>query len=115
LKKLTVRVDKYDYKLDLDAMTLTLKLHNNHEIKLKLVVPRKRVEKYREWSNYELVVKHDNGEFWISVYFKKTIKSVEPKTLMAIDLNFDNLTLAVFTLDGRLVRLKRFGHHLEKS
>jgi len=27
---------------------------------------------------------------------------------MAIDLNFDNITLAVFTPNGRLVKLKRF-------
>jgi IS605 OrfB family transposase len=27
---------------------------------------------------------------------------------MAIDLNFDNVTLAVFTLSGRLVKLRRF-------
>jgi putative transposase len=27
---------------------------------------------------------------------------------MAIDLNFDNITLAIFTLNGRLVKLKRF-------
>jgi hypothetical protein len=27
---------------------------------------------------------------------------------MAIDLNFDNVTLAIFTLSGRLLKLKRF-------
>ena len=33
---------------------------------------------------------------------------------MAIDLNFDNLTLAVFTLNGRMVKLKRFKTPLRK-
>jgi len=33
---------------------------------------------------------------------------------MAIDLNFDNLTLAVFTFNGRVVRLKRFRTPLRK-
>jgi putative transposase len=47
LKKLTARVDRYDYKLDLDNATLTLKLHNNHEVGLKLLTPRERVEKFR--------------------------------------------------------------------
>ncbi len=37
LRKLTARVDKYDCKLDLDDVALTLKLHNNHEVKLKLI------------------------------------------------------------------------------
>jgi len=58
LKKLTARIDKYDYRLDLDTTTLVLKLHDNHEVKLKLLVPRERVEKFKEWSNYELVVKY---------------------------------------------------------
>ena len=47
LKKLTARVDRYDYKLDLDNATLTLKLRNNHEVGLKLLTPRERVEKFR--------------------------------------------------------------------
>ena len=34
---------------------------------------------------------------------------------MAIDLNFDNLTLAVFTLNGRSTKLKRFRTPLRKA
>jgi len=95
-------------------MTLVLKLHNNYEVRLKLLTPRDRVEKFRSWSNYEIVVKYVNGEFWVSVYFKKIVKPAKPKTVMAIDLNFGNLTLAVFTMSGRLVRLKRFTTPLRK-
>ena len=108
LKRLSARIDKYDYKLDLDSMVLTLKLHNGYEARLKLVVPRKGVEKFKGWSNYEMVVKYDKEVFWVSIYFKRTVKTVKPRTVIAIDLNFDNVTLAVFTLDGGLVRLKRF-------
>jgi putative transposase len=63
LRKLSARIDKYDYKLDLNNMTLTLKLHNGYEARLKLVAPRERVEKFRSWSNYELVVKYDGKSF----------------------------------------------------
>jgi putative transposase len=108
LRRLSARVDKYDYRLDLDNMTLTLKLHSDHEVKLKLITSRDRVEKFRGWSNYEIVVKYEDGEFWVSVYFRRAIKPSKPRTVMAIDLNFDNVTLAVFTLDGKLIRLKRF-------
>jgi putative transposase len=108
LRKLSARIDKYDYRLDLDNTTLTLKLHSDHEVKLKLIISRDRVEKYRGWSNYELVVKYEDGEFWVSVYFRRVVKPVKPKTVMTIDLNFDNITLAILTLDGRLVKLKRF-------
>lgn len=108
LRKLTARIDRYDYRLELDTMSLTLKLHSDYEFRLKLLAPRERVEKYRGWSNYELVVKYESGELWVSIYFKKTVKYVRPRTVMAIDVNFDSLTLAVFTLSGKLVRLKRF-------
>jgi len=107
LRKLSARIDKYDYKLDLDSMTLTLKLHNNYEVKLRLVTPKERVEKFRSWSNYELVVKYEDNEFWISIYFKRIVKLLKPRTVMAIDLNFGNVTLAIYTLDGRRVRLKK--------
>ena len=114
LKRLAARVDKYDYRLDLDTMTLVLELHNNYEVRLKLLEPGKRVEKYRGWSNYEIVVRYASGGFWISVYFRRAVKPAKPKTVMAIDLNFGNLTLAVFTMSGRLVMLKRFTTPLRK-
>jgi len=108
LRRLSARVDKYDYKLDLDDMTLTLKLHSNYEVRLRLVTSRERVEKFRGWSNYELVVKYDGESFWVSIYFRRAVRTVKPRTIMSIDLNFDNVTLAVFALSGRLLKLKRF-------
>jgi putative transposase len=108
LRRLSARIDRYDYRLDLDSMVLTLKLHSNYEVRLRLVTSKERVERFRGWSNYELVVRYDGESFWVSVYFRKTVRTVKPRTVMAIDLNFDNVTLAVFTLDGKLIRLKRF-------
>jgi putative transposase len=108
LRRLSARVDRYDYRLDLDSMTLTLKLHSNYEARLKLVTSRERVERFRGWGNYEIVVKYKDGGFWVSVYFRRAVKPLKPRTVMAIDLNFDNVTLAVFTLDGRLLKLRRF-------
>jgi putative transposase len=108
LRRLSARVDRYDYRLNLDSMTLTLKLHNGHEVRLRLVASKERVERFRGWSNYELVVKYDGKSFWVSVYFRRVVRRLEPRTVMSIDLNFDNVTLAVFTLSGRLIRLRRF-------
>jgi putative transposase len=108
LRRLSARIDKYDYGLDLDNMVLTLKLHSDYEAKLKLVTSRERIEKYRGWSNYEIVVKYEDNEFWVSVYFRRIVKTIKPKSVMAIDLNFDNVTIAIFTLNGRLTKLKRF-------
>jgi len=114
LRKLVARMDRYDYKLDLDNTILSLKLHSNYEVKLKLLVSRERIGKFRYWSNYELVVKYDIGEFWVAIYFKKTVKPVNLRTVMAVDVNFNNVTLAVFTPNGRLVKLKRFKTPLRK-
>jgi len=61
LKKLSARIDKYDYKINLNVMILILKLHNGYEVKLKLLVPMERFDKFRNWSNYEIVVKYDDG------------------------------------------------------
>jgi len=33
---------------------------------------------------------------------------LKPRAVMSVDLNFDNITLAVFTLSGRPLRLRRF-------
>ena len=108
LRRLTARIDKYDYRLDLDNMLLTLKLHNNYEVKLKLLAPKERIEKFKYWKNYELVVKYDGESFWFSIYFRRATKPLRPRTVMTIDLNFDNITLSVFNIDGKLIRLKRF-------
>jgi len=108
LRRLSARVDRYDYRLDLDSMVLTLKLHNGYEVRLRLVTSRGRVERFRGWGNYELVVKYDDGELWVSIYFRRAVKPLKPRTVMAIDLNFDNVTLAIFALSGRLLKLKRF-------
>jgi len=114
LRRLSARVDRYDYRLDLENRVLVLKIHNSYEVKLKLMISRERVEKFKNWGNYELVVKYENGELWVSVYFKRIVKPVKQRTVMAVDLNFDNLTLAIFTPNGRLVRLKRFKTPLRK-
>lgn len=55
LRKLTARLDRYDYRLDLESGVLVLKLHSNYEVKLKLLVPKERIEKFGGWGNYELV------------------------------------------------------------
>ncbi|MEM4055162.1 MAG: hypothetical protein QW369_06465 [Desulfurococcaceae archaeon] len=57
LRRLSVRVDKYNHKLDLESRTLILKIHEGIETKLKLLTASERIGKYRDWSNYEIAVK----------------------------------------------------------
>ncbi|MEM1694930.1 MAG: RNA-guided endonuclease TnpB family protein [Ignisphaera sp.] len=114
LRRLTARIDRYDYKLDLENGTLVLKIHGNREVKLRLLTSTDRIEKYKEWSNYEIAVKIVKDRIYVAVYFKKTVKFRKPRTVMTVDMNFDNVTLAVFASSGKLLKLKRYRTPLKK-
>ncbi|MEM1596058.1 MAG: zinc ribbon domain-containing protein [Desulfurococcaceae archaeon] len=108
LRRLSARVDKYDYRLNLENRTLVLKIHGNREVKLRLLLSNERIEKFRGWSNYEIAVKVVENEVYVAVYFRRTVEPRRTRTVVTIDVNFDNITLAVFTSSGRMVKLKRF-------
>ncbi|MEM1651136.1 MAG: hypothetical protein QXH94_05045 [Sulfolobales archaeon] len=108
LRRLTARVDRYDYRLDLESRTLTLKIHDGREVKLRLLTSTERVEKFRGWSNYEIAVKVVEDGIYVAVYFRRAVEPRRTRTVMTIDVNFDNVTLAVFTSSGELLKLKRF-------
>ena len=114
LRRLTARVDRYDYRLDLENRALVPKLHDGYEAKLKLLVPEERIRRFIGWRNYELAIKFDGKRFWVSIYFKKVVGVKKSKTIMAVDVNFDNVTLAIFSMSGRLLKAKRFGTPLRK-
>ncbi|MEM3993084.1 MAG: RNA-guided endonuclease TnpB family protein [Desulfurococcaceae archaeon] len=114
LRKLTARLDKYDYKLSLESRTLVLKVHGGREVRLKLLASSERVEKYRGWSNYELSVTVRDGDVFVSVYFKKVVELRKPRTIVTVDVNFNNVTLAVFAPSGGLLKLKRYRTPLRK-
>ncbi|MEM1623325.1 MAG: hypothetical protein QW543_04220 [Sulfolobales archaeon] len=114
LRRLTARLDKYDYKLDLESRTLVLKIHENREVKLRLLTSTERVEKFRGWSNYEIAVKVVEDNVYVSVYFRRAVEPRRTRTVVTIDVNFDNATLAVFALSGKLLKLKRFKTPLRK-
>ncbi|MEM2499357.1 MAG: zinc ribbon domain-containing protein [Sulfolobales archaeon] len=51
---------------------------------------------------------------YVAVYFRRAVKPRRTRTIMTIDVNFDNVTLAVFALSGELLKLKRFKTPLRK-
>ncbi|MEM4665581.1 MAG: RNA-guided endonuclease TnpB family protein [Sulfolobales archaeon] len=114
LRRLTARIDRYDYRLDLESRMLILKIHENREVKLRLLTSTERIEKFRGWSNYEIAVKVVEDNVYVSVYFRRVVKPRKTRTVMTIDVNFDNATLAVFTSSGKLLKLKRYETPLRK-
>ncbi|MEM2206877.1 MAG: hypothetical protein QXK16_06625, partial [Sulfolobales archaeon] len=81
LRRLTARVDKYDYRLNLESRTLTLKIHNGGEVRLKLLTSNERVGKYKEWGNYEIAVKVVEDDVYVSVYFRRVVKLRKTRTV----------------------------------
>ncbi|MEM2413800.1 MAG: zinc ribbon domain-containing protein [Sulfolobales archaeon] len=114
LRRLTARIDRYDYRLDLESRMLILKIHNGREVRLRLLTSTERIEKFRGWSNYEIAVKVVEDEVYVAVYFRRAVKPRRTRTVMAIDVNFDNVTLAVFALSGELLKLKRYKTPLKR-
>ncbi|MEM4827498.1 MAG: hypothetical protein QXK07_05600 [Desulfurococcaceae archaeon] len=108
LRKLSARIDRYDYRLDLENRVLILKVHGNREVKLRLLASSERTEKFKGWSNYELAVKVVGDEVYVAIYFRRTVEPRRTRTVMTVDVNFDNVTLAVFTSSGGLLKLKRY-------
>jgi len=53
-------------------------------------------------------------EVYVAIYFRKAVKPRKTKTVMTIDVNFNNITLAIFTHSGRVIRLKRLETPLRK-
>ncbi|MEM4775105.1 MAG: hypothetical protein QW489_01940 [Sulfolobales archaeon] len=66
LRRLTARIDRYDYRLDLESRTLILKIHNGREVKLRLLTSTDRIGKFRGWSNYEIAVKVVEDNVYVS-------------------------------------------------
>ncbi|MEM1686699.1 MAG: RNA-guided endonuclease TnpB family protein [Ignisphaera sp.] len=100
--------------LDLENRVLILKVHDGREVRLRLLTSSERVEKFRSWSNYEIAVKVVEDKVYVSVYFRKIVKLRKPRTIMTVDVNFDNVTLAVFKPSGELLKLKRYKTPLRK-
>ena len=114
LRKLSVRIDKYDYKLSLEGQELVVKVLNGKEVKVKLIAPKERFMKYMDWKNYELTVKYDGLRFWICIEFRREIKQYNARSILAVDVNFDNVTIAI-RKGKRIIKIKRFAFPLRKA
>ncbi|MEM1646467.1 MAG: hypothetical protein QXL96_11545 [Ignisphaera sp.] len=79
--------------MEVENRKLILKLHRGREIKLKLSTSSKRVKKFRDWNKYELAIRVNEDKIYIAIYFRKTVKLKKTRTVTAIDVNFDNITL----------------------
>ena len=100
LRKLSVRLDRYDASIDFGSWTAAVKLRNR-VFKLKLLHRREYLAKFagRKW--YEVVVKWLPGaRVEVAIPFRFTYEPYAPRGILALDLNLKTITL----YDGKRVR-----------
>lgn len=100
LRKLSVRLDRYDASVDFDTWTVTVKLRDK-VFRLKLLHKRSYLEKFRGRKWYEVIVKWLPGaRIEIVIPFRFEYEPYQSRRVLALDLNLKTVTL----FDGRLVR-----------
>ena len=106
LRRLTARVSTYDYKVDFNAKTLRLAVLNDRWVELELKWYN-YLDKYLDssWRLGEIQVSYRNGKIVVYLTFSREVKLGEPKTVMGVDINFNNVTYTVVDLSGNLVSM----------
>ncbi len=107
LKKLTARLDEWDYRLDLNDKILRIAVLDSEWVELKLVW-YDYLSKYLngEWKLKEILVSYRDNEIWIYLTFEKEVKLNKPRAIMGIDINFDNVAYTVIDTNGNLVSMR---------
>jgi len=106
LRKLTARLDYKDYRLDINNKTLKMVVLNSEWIELKLQWYG-YLNKYfnDEWKLKEILISYKNNEIWIYFTFEKHPKLKIPRTIMGVDINFDNITYTIIDVSGKLINM----------
>ncbi len=106
LKKLTARIHPLDYKVDFNTKTLRIAVLNNGWIELRLEWYN-HLDKYLDgsWKLGEMLISYRSNKILVYLTFIKHVALREPKTVMGVDINFNNVTYTVLDLDGNLVSM----------
>jgi putative transposase len=106
LKKLTARISTYDYKVDFKAGALRVAVLNNRWVELKLKW-YKHLDKFLDgsWRLGEIQVSYKNRKMYVYLTFIEEVLLREPKAIVGVDVNFNNITYTIIDLDGNLVSI----------
>jgi putative transposase len=106
LKKLTARIHTLDYKLDLDKKTVKIAILRDKWINLKLKW-YSYLDKYLDgsWRPGEILLSYRHGRFYVYITFHRDVVFREPRVVMGVDLNFNNITYTIIDLNGNLVSI----------
>jgi putative transposase len=106
LKKLTARIHPLDYKVDFNTKTLKIAVLHDKWVELKLKWYN-HLDKYLDgsWKLGEVLVSYRSNKILVYLTFIKHVALREPKTVMGVDINFNNVTYTIIDLDGSLVSM----------
>jgi putative transposase len=106
LKKLTARIHTLDYKLDLDKKTLRVAVLHGKWVELKLKW-YSYLDKYLDgsWKPGEIIVSYRYGRILVYITFHKDTVFREPRVVMGVDLNFNNITYTIINLNSELISI----------
>jgi putative transposase len=106
LKKLTARIHTLDYRLDLDKKTLRVAVLNGKWVKLKLEW-YSYLDKYLDgsWRPGEILLSYRYGRIYVYITFHRDVVFREPRVVMGVDLNFNNVTYTIVDLSSNLVSI----------
>jgi putative transposase len=106
LRRLTARLDHEDYRLDPDNKILRMAVLNGEWVELRLRW-YSYLDKYfnNKWRLREILVSYRNNTVWVYLTFEKDVKPREPRTIMGIDVNFNNIAYTIVDLNGKLVSM----------
>ena len=106
LRKLTTRLDYQDYRVDLNNKTLRIAVLNNEWVELELLW-YEYLNKYFKgiWKLKEILVSYRDGVIWVYFTFEKEVKLKEPRAVMGVDINFNNITYTIVDMHGNLVSM----------
>jgi putative transposase len=106
LKKLTARIHPLDYKIDLNTKTLRIAVLHDKWVELRLKWYN-HLDKYLDgsWRLGEVLVSYRSNKILVYLTFIKHVALREPKTVMGVDINFNNVTYTIIDLDENLASM----------
>jgi len=106
LRRLTARVSTYDYKVDFKSKTLRVAVLNDCWVELKLRL-HKHLDRYLDgsWRLGEVQVSYRDGKIVTYLIFNREVKLKEPKAVMGVDVNFNDITYTIIDLNGNLTSM----------
>jgi len=95
-----------DFRLDLNDKVLRIAVLNGEWVELKLQW-YEYLNKYFNsvWKLKEILVSYKNGEVRVYLVFEKEVVVKQPKAIMGVDINFDNIAYTIIDTNGNLVSM----------